>query len=59
MKRILMVLTVALVMAALLVVIAAPAFAAVTEGPGKGNLDTLPPQASVRPDKTSIHHQAA
>ncbi len=40
MKRILFVLTVALVMAAMMVVVAAPAFAAVTEGPGAGNPDT-------------------
>ena len=42
MKRILMVLTVALVMAAMVVVTAMPAFAVITEGPGKGNPETNP-----------------
>ena len=42
MKRILLVLTAALVMAAMMAFMAAPAFAAITEGPGKGNPDTTP-----------------
>ena len=42
MKRIINVLVVALVMAAMVAVMAAPAFAAVDVGPGKGNPDTNP-----------------
>jgi hypothetical protein len=42
MRRILMVFAVALVMAAMMVVMAAPAFAAITVGPGKGNPETNP-----------------
>ena len=42
MKRILTVLTVALVMAAVMVVMAAPAFAAINVTPGNGNPDTTP-----------------
>ena len=42
MKRILLVLTAALVMAAMMAFMAAPAFAAITEGPGKGNPETNP-----------------
>jgi hypothetical protein len=39
-KRILTVLVVALVMVAMMAFMAAPAFAAINEGPGKGNPDT-------------------
>ena len=42
MKRIIMVLTAALVMAAMMAFMAAPAFAAINEGSGKGNPDTTP-----------------
>ena len=42
MKRILTVLVAMLIMAAMVVVMAMPAFAVITEGPGKGNPETNP-----------------
>jgi hypothetical protein len=42
MKRIFGILTVALCMVAMMLVMAAPAFAAIDEGPGRGNPDTNP-----------------
>ena len=41
MKRILAILTACFFMIAVMAVMAMPAFAAVTEGPGKGNPDTV------------------
>ena len=42
MKRILTVLVAMLIMAAMVVVMAMPAFAAIDESPGRGNPDTTP-----------------